>query len=198
MRPADAADAQGRVQGRFPRRRGRSARQQVLGDETAGAGAGRPAVQRDHAREPAQVGRRSIPQPDEYNFEPADRYVEFGEKQRHVHRRPHAGVAQPDARLGVRRATTASRSTARRSLERMKRPHPHGRRPLQGPHQRLGRRQRSASTTTARCGRRTWQRIIGDDYIEKAFQFAHEADPDAELYYNDYNRWKPGEARTAP
>ncbi len=28
--------------------------------------------------------------------------------------------------------------------------------------------------------------IIGDDYIKLAFQFAHEADPDAELYYNDY------------
>ena len=32
-----------------------------------------------------------------------------------------------------------------------------------------------------------WLRIIGDDYIAKAFQFAHEADPDAELYYNDYS-----------
>jgi endo-1,4-beta-xylanase len=31
-----------------------------------------------------------------------------------------------------------------------------------------------------------WRRIIGDDYIIKAFEFAHEADPDAELYYNDY------------
>ncbi len=31
-----------------------------------------------------------------------------------------------------------------------------------------------------------WRRIIGDDYIEKAFQCAHEADPEAELYYNDY------------
>ena len=31
-----------------------------------------------------------------------------------------------------------------------------------------------------------WQRAIGDDYIEWAFQFAHEADPDAELYLNDY------------
>lgn len=29
--------------------------------------------------------------------------------------------------------------------------------------------------------------IGGPDFIEKAFQFAHEADPDAELYYNDYN-----------
>lgn len=31
-----------------------------------------------------------------------------------------------------------------------------------------------------------WHRLIGDDYIELAFQFAHEADPDALLYYNDY------------
>jgi endo-1,4-beta-xylanase len=32
-----------------------------------------------------------------------------------------------------------------------------------------------------------WLEIIGKDYIQKAFEFAHEADPDAELYYNDYN-----------
>ena len=32
-----------------------------------------------------------------------------------------------------------------------------------------------------------WRKIIGDDYIELAFRFAHEADPEAELYYNDYS-----------
>ncbi len=39
-----------------------------------------------------------------------------------------------------------------------------------------------------------WLRIIGEgsedkryDFIEHAFRWAHEADPDAELYYNDYN-----------
>jgi len=32
-----------------------------------------------------------------------------------------------------------------------------------------------------------WYKIIGPDYIEKAFQFAHEADPEAQLFYNDYN-----------
>lgn len=36
-----------------------------------------------------------------------------------------------------------------------------------------------------------WQRIIGDDYIEQAFRFAHEADPDARLYYNDYSMSLP-------
>jgi len=29
--------------------------------------------------------------------------------------------------------------------------------------------------------------ILGKDFIKYAFQFAHEADPKAELYYNDYN-----------
>jgi hypothetical protein len=30
-------------------------------------------------------------------------------------------------------------------------------------------------------------RAIGDNFTAKAFEFAHEADPGAELYYNDYN-----------
>ena len=32
-----------------------------------------------------------------------------------------------------------------------------------------------------------WLEIIGEDYIQKAFEYAHEADPDAELYYTDHN-----------
>jgi len=31
-----------------------------------------------------------------------------------------------------------------------------------------------------------WRKIIGDDYIAQAFEFAHQADPRAELYYNDF------------
>lgn len=31
------------------------------------------------------------------------------------------------------------------------------------------------------------RKAIGDDYVIQAFKIAHEADPDVELYYNDYN-----------
>jgi endo-1,4-beta-xylanase len=32
-----------------------------------------------------------------------------------------------------------------------------------------------------------WLKIIGKEYISLAFKFAHEADPSADLYYNDYS-----------
>ena len=34
--------------------------------------------------------------------------------------------------------------------------------------------------------------ILGEEYIPLAFQYAHEADPNAELYYNDYSMAQPG------
>ena len=33
--------------------------------------------------------------------------------------------------------------------------------------------------------------ILGEEYLPLAFRYAHEADPQAELYYNDYNEWFP-------
>jgi endo-1,4-beta-xylanase len=36
-----------------------------------------------------------------------------------------------------------------------------------------------------------WFNAIGPDFVAKAFEFAREADPGAELYYNDYNLEKP-------
>lgn len=40
-----------------------------------------------------------------------------------------------------------------------------------------------------------WLEIIGPDYIAKAFEFAAQADPQARLYYNDYNMHLPGRRR---
>jgi endo-1,4-beta-xylanase len=34
-----------------------------------------------------------------------------------------------------------------------------------------------------------WMDIIGKEYIEIALQWTHEADPQTELYYNDFNMW---------
>ena len=42
-----------------------------------------------------------------------------------------------------------------------------------------------------------WEKIIGDDYIIKAFQFAHEADPSVQLTYNDYNLESPAKRKGA-
>ena len=37
----------------------------------------------------------------------------------------------------------------------------------------------------------TAYQLCGDEFILKAFQFAHEADPTATLFYNDYSAWTP-------
>jgi endo-1,4-beta-xylanase len=40
-----------------------------------------------------------------------------------------------------------------------------------------------------------WLQIIGPDFIAKAFQYAHEADPDAILRYNDYGLENPAKRK---
>ncbi|HZG26793.1 MAG TPA: endo-1,4-beta-xylanase [Chitinophagaceae bacterium] len=36
-----------------------------------------------------------------------------------------------------------------------------------------------------------WYQITGEEFIAKAFEYAHAADPDAQLFYNDYNTETP-------
>lgn len=37
-----------------------------------------------------------------------------------------------------------------------------------------------------------WYRICGEEFIARAFEYAHAADPGAQLFYNDYNTERPG------
>ncbi len=45
--------------------------------------------------------------------------------------------------------------------------------------------------------RSPWLTIIGPDYIPMAFRFAHEADPAAQLYYNDFSLTNPAKRQGA-
>ncbi len=46
-----------------------------------------------------------------------------------------------------------------------------------------------------RLRRTKWMKIIGEDFIAKAFEYAHQADPNAELYYNDFTLDEPAKRK---
>ena len=129
------------------------------------------------------------PQPEGYNFDPADRFVAFGEKNSMFivghnlvwHNQTPSWVFEGDSAKPLDREALLKRmrSHIQTVVGRYK-----------------GRINawdvvNEAIEDNGSLRKSKWQQIIGDDYIEKAFQFAHEADPKAELYYNDYNEWKP-------
>jgi endo-1,4-beta-xylanase len=42
-----------------------------------------------------------------------------------------------------------------------------------------------------------WVKTVGEDFVMKAFEYAQQADPDAELYYNDFSLDKPAKRDAA-
>ena len=125
------------------------------------------------------------PEPGVYDFTKADRYVAFGESN-HMVIVGHTLVWHHQTPGWVFQDTNGNPVTREVLLERM---HDH----IQTVVGRYKGRIKvwdvvnEALKDDGTLRKSPWEKIIGDDYIEKAFQYAHEADPDAKLHYNDYS-----------
>jgi endo-1,4-beta-xylanase len=125
------------------------------------------------------------PRPDTYNFGPSDSYVAFGQKYK-MFVIGHCLVWHSQVPRWVFEDAEGKPLTREALLDRM---HEHIRTVVGRYKGRIGGWDvvNEALNEDGTMRPSPWYRIIGDDYILKAFQFAHEADPDAELYYNDYS-----------
>ena len=124
------------------------------------------------------------PGPEGYDFKAADRYVEFGEKNG-MFIVGHTLVWHGQTPRWVFQGEGTNAITPDELLQRM-RDHIHT---VVGRYK--GRIKawdvvNEALNEDGSLRNSPWRRIIGDDYIAKAFEYAHEADPAAELRYNDY------------
>jgi len=137
---------------------------------------------------------RVHPQPGKYNFEPADSFVAFGERNK-MFIIGHCLVWHSQTPNWVFEDESGNPATREVLLQRMK---DHI---LTVVGRYKGRIRgwdvvNEAVDDDGLLRKSKWLEIIGEDYIEKAFQYAHEADPGTELYYNDYNEWYKGRTET--
>jgi len=125
------------------------------------------------------------PQPNDFNFSLADKYVEFG-RQNHMFIIGHNLVWHSQTPRWVFEDKDGKPLSREALLERM---HDHITKVVGRYKGRIGGWDvvNEALNEDGTLRQSSWLKIIGDDYIEKAFRFAHEADPDAQLYYNDYS-----------
>ena len=128
---------------------------------------------------------RIHPQPGVYRFEAADAYVAYGEK-RHMFIVGHCLVWHSQTPRWVFQDDEGQPVTREVLLQRMRE---HISTVVGRYKGRIGGWDvvNEALNEDGTLRNSPWRRIIGDDFLVKAFQFAHEADPKAELYYNDYS-----------
>jgi len=125
------------------------------------------------------------PKPEVYSFDLPDKYVAFGEKN-HMFIVGHCLVWHSQTPAWVFRDEKGNFVDRETLLKRM---HDH----IQTVVSRYKGRVQSwdvvneALNEDGTLRQSPWLKIIGEDYIAKAFEFAHEADPQAQLTYNDYN-----------
>jgi endo-1,4-beta-xylanase len=125
------------------------------------------------------------PRPDTFDFSLADKYVEFGE-QNHMFVIGHNLVWHSQTPKWVFEDDKGNPLTRDALLDRM---HDHIMKVVGRYKGRIKGWDvvNEALNEDGSLRQSAWMKIIGDDYIEQAFRFAHEADPDAQLYYNDYS-----------
>lgn len=128
---------------------------------------------------------RIHPRPGVYNFEPADKYVEFGEKNG-MWIVGHTLVWHNQTPRWVFEDAEGKPVTRDVLLQRM-REHIFA---VVGRYK--GRVHawdvvNEALEEDGTMRRSPWFQIIGEEYVARAFEYAQEADPKAELYYNDYS-----------
>jgi endo-1,4-beta-xylanase len=125
------------------------------------------------------------PRPDKYNFGPADRYVEFGLKNHMFiighnliwHQQTPKWVFQDDKGNPPDRDTLLLRMSNHIFT-------------VAGRYRgKIGGWDvvNEALNDDGALRESPWEKIIGPDYLVRAYQFAHTADPQAQLYYNDYS-----------
>jgi endo-1,4-beta-xylanase len=119
------------------------------------------------------------PRPDGYNFEPGDKYVAFGEKY-HMFIVGHNLVWHSQTPRWVFQDDKGQPLSREALLERM---HEHIRTVVGHYKGRIGGWDvvNEALNEDGSMRKSSWYNIIGEDFVTKAFQFAHEADPGAEL-----------------
>lgn len=136
------------------------------------------------------------PKPDVFDFEAADRYVEFGKKHGlavigHTlvwHAQTPGWVFKgPDGKPASRELLLKRMETHIKTVV--------GR--YRGQIKGWDVVNEAISDGEGVLRKSPWLEIIGEDYLLKAFQFAHEADPSAELYYNDYSLEGPAKRAKA-
>ena len=135
------------------------------------------------------------PRPDAYDFTLADEYVEFGQKN-HMFIVGHNLCWHSQTPAWVFK-DKKGRPISRKAL--LRRLHDH----IQTVVGRYKGKVNSwdvvneALNEDGTLRQSPWMKIIGEDYIVKAFQYAHEADPAAQLNYNDYNLEIPAKRKGA-
>jgi endo-1,4-beta-xylanase len=125
------------------------------------------------------------PQPHIYNFGPSDAYVNFGQ-QNHMFVVGHTLVWHAQTPKWVFQGKDGKPATRKELLKRMR---DHIEKVVGRYRGRVNGWDvvNEAVEEDGSLRESSWLKIIGPDYVEKAFEYAHKADPKAELYYNDYN-----------